>query len=71
MTANRDERIVAVLDNLTSLIVFHASLLASEQHSPRSDADRSDEIIKEEREWVKELRAIRERFENLVVGIGS
>jgi hypothetical protein len=44
-------------------------LTASEQYSPRQNPDQSDEIIKENLQWVKELRDIRMRFENLVTGI--
>ena len=65
----KDERITAVLDNLTSLIVYHAGLTAHEQYRPGVDADASDDAIKAHKEWVKELRDIRERFENLVTGI--
>lgn len=65
----RDERIKAVVDNLSSLICHHAGLTAAEQYSPRPDADASDDYIKAHKEWVKELRDIRERFENLVTGI--
>jgi hypothetical protein len=64
-----DPRITAVIDNLSSLIRHHAGLTASEQYHPGADADRSDDIIKAHGEWVKELRQIRERFENLVTGI--
>lgn len=65
----RDERIVAVIDNLSSLIVHHAGLTAREQYSPGMDADASDERIEHHKRWVKELREIRERFENLVTGL--
>lgn len=64
-----DPRITAVIENLSSLIVHHAGLMASEQYQPGRDADRSDDAIKAHREWVKELRVIRERFENLVTGM--
>ena len=65
----KDARITAVLENLSGLIVHHAGLMASEQYVSSSNADRSDDVIKQHREWVKELRAIRERFENLVTGM--
>jgi hypothetical protein len=64
-----DPRITAVLDNLTSLIVSHAGLTAVEQYMPSQNPDDSDDVIKEHQKWVKELRDIRERFENLVTGI--
>lgn len=65
----KDERIIMVIDNLSSLILFHAGLTASEQYMPNQNADASDDTIKQHKEWVTELRAIRERFENLVTGI--
>lgn len=58
-----------IIDLLSNLIVSHCGMMASEQYSPNPDADRSDDIIKERREWVKELRHIRERFETLVTGV--
>lgn len=64
-----DDRIKEVLDNLSSLIVSHARMLASEQYAPTRSADESDAKIAEEKAWVTELRAIRERFENLVMGM--
>ncbi len=64
-----DPRIQTVIDTLSSLIVSHARMLASEQYAPGQDVDRSDDLMKAEAEWVKELRAIRERFENLVTGM--
>ena len=65
----KDPRIEAVIDNLSSLICYHAGLTAREQYSPGVDADRSDDLITAHEEWVQELRDIRERFENLVTGI--
>lgn len=64
-----DPRVTAVLNNLTDLIVSHAGMTAREQYSPSVDVDSSDESIKYHQNWVKELRDIRERFENLVTGI--
>ena len=65
----QDDRITAVIDDLSSLILDHAGLMAHEQYAPRADADQSDEAIAAHAEWVKELRDIRQRFENLVTGI--
>lgn len=65
----KDPRIDAVIDNLSSLIVHHAGLTASEQYHPSRDPDGSDEFIEAHKAWVKELRDIRRRFENLVTGI--
>lgn len=69
MSAMADERILAVLNNLTSLIVSHSRMLASEQYAPTRTADESDDYMKENEKWIKELRDIRERFENLVTGV--
>jgi len=65
----KDPRITAVIDNLSSLIVDYARRTASEQYAPSRDPDGSDEVIKENLAWVKELRDIRQRFENLVTGV--
>jgi len=67
--STEDERIDAVIDNLSSLIRSHSRMLAGEQYQPGADADASDDRIKEDARWVKELRDIRERFENLVTGV--
>ena len=44
-------------------------MTAAEQYSPGPMSDESDEYIAEHKKWVKELREIREKFENLVTGI--
>ena len=64
-----DTRIEAVIQNLSSLIISHSRLTASEQYSPRANVDDSDAAIEENKKWVRELRDIRERFENLVTGL--
>lgn len=64
-----DPRITAVIENLSSLIVHHAGLTATEQYRPRGNPDESDDYIKDHERWVRELRDIRQRFENLVTGI--
>ncbi len=64
-----DERIQAVINNLSSLILQHSRLVASEQYCPSPNVDGSDEAIAEHKKWVGELREIRRRFENLVTGI--
>jgi len=65
----KDERTIAVIDLLSSLILSHSGMLASEQYNPRQDADASDGYMAENRMWIKELRDIRQRFENLVTGV--
>lgn len=64
-----DERVTAVINNLSSLIIQHAHMVAQEQYAPSRTADASDEVIAEHKKWVDELRNIRQRFENLVTGI--
>jgi hypothetical protein len=64
-----DERVKAVLDNLSSLIVSHAGMTAREQYAPNRTADDSDDYIQAHTEWVRELRDIRHRFENLITGL--
>jgi hypothetical protein len=65
----KDERTQAVIDLLSSLIMSHNGMLASEQYNPRQDADASDDYIAENKKFVTELRDIRQRFENLVTGV--
>lgn len=64
-----DPRVERILNDLTSLIVSHAGMCAREQYSPSPDADSSDEYVQEHQEWVRELRDIRERLENLFTGV--
>lgn len=66
---DRDKRIGEIVDGLSSLIRHHAGLMASEQYAPSRTPDESDAYIQEHEKWVKELRDIRERFENLVTGM--
>lgn len=67
----QDERIKAVIDNLSSLIVSHAGMTAREQYAPRADVDASDEYIDAHKDWVRKLRHLREEFEDLVTGLDS
>lgn len=69
MNRNREETITDIISGLTYLIVNHASHAAREQYAPSLNSDESDEHIKEHKEWVKKLRAIREDFENTVTGL--
>lgn len=64
-----DARVIAVIDNLSSLIVSHAGMTAREQYSPGLDPDRSDDAIEHHKRWVCELRDLRRRFEDLVTGV--
>lgn len=67
----QDERIKAVIDNLSSLIVSHAGMTAREQYAPSRSSDASDEYIDEHKDWVRKLRHLREEFEDLVTGLDS
>lgn len=64
-----DPRIMVVIETLSSLIVHHAGLTASEQYCSSRTPDSSDEFIEAHKKWVEELRDIRQRFENLVTGL--
>ncbi|MDD5547263.1 MAG: hypothetical protein PHO67_08945 [Candidatus Omnitrophica bacterium] len=66
---NRDEAVKQVEEGLTYLILSHAGSVASEQYAPSYTSDDSDGYIKEHKEWVAELRRIRQEFENLVTGL--
>jgi hypothetical protein len=65
----REDATDAVLSGLQWLIMHHARNTASEQYAPTLHGDGSDDYIKEHKEWVEKLRAIRSDFENLVTGI--
>ena len=65
----KDERAQTVIDLLSNMILSHAGMLASEQYSPSRTVDESEEYMTENKMWVKELRDIRQRFENLVTGV--
>lgn len=60
-----------VLEGLQTLILQSAKTAAGEQYSPQRDADVSDSIIGVRKAQMKELREIRERFENLMTGVIS
>jgi hypothetical protein len=65
----RQEAISQVLDGLQWLIIHHANSTAREQYLPRESPDASDDYIKENKEWVQNLRKIRLEFEDLVTGL--
>ncbi len=70
MIANR-EKAQQAIDIISGLIVNSAGLLSQEQHQPRSNPDSSDEYMAEHTRYVKELRDIRERLENLITGVAT
>lgn len=47
------------------LIQFHMNSVSGEYHEPHKTPDESDHFIKTHEDAIKELRAIRERYENL------
>ena len=62
------ERILAVLGHMDVFIIRASLMVASEQYAPGPSPDESDEKIKK-KEFVRGMREIRERFENLMTGI--
>lgn len=69
---NRDERKdlhLNTVDNLSQLIRQHLIEAAYQQYTPSSDPDKSDSIIADAGNKAKELRRIREEFENITTGI--
>jgi hypothetical protein len=65
----REEAINNILNGLQWLIIHHANATAREQYMPRESPDASDDYIKENKEWVGNLRRIRGEFEDLVTGL--
>lgn len=69
---NRDERKdlhLNTIDNLSQLIRQHLLEAAYQQYTPDHDADKVDSIIADGQKKAKELRRIREEFENITTGI--
>lgn len=64
-----ENRLQIILNEISALIIEHSGSLASEQYNPRHDPDSSDDYILKQKKWIKELRDIRERIENVVTGI--
>lgn len=58
-----------IINGLSVCILQAANAAAAEQHDPGSNPDRMDEIIKANLTRLKELRRIREEFENIVTGV--
>lgn len=69
MIETREEAVRSILSGLQYLIQNHATCAASEQYAPVYQGDISDDTIREHKEWVKELRSLREKFEDLVTGL--
>ena len=69
---NREERKdlhLNTVDNLSQLIRQHLIEAAYQQYTPNSDPDKSDSIIADGQKKAKELRRLREEFENITTGI--
>lgn len=69
---NREERKdlhLNTVDNLSQLIRQHLIEAAYQQYTPSSDPDKSDSIIADGQKKAKELRRLREEFENVTTGI--
>ncbi len=66
---NRDEAVKQVEEGLTFLIFNHSHCAAGELYAPNHTGDESDDYIREHKQWVSELRRIRQEFENLVTGL--
>lgn len=69
---NREDRKdlhLNTVDNLSQLIRQHLIEAAYQQYNPSSDPDRSDSIIADGQKKAKELRRLREEFENITTGI--
>ena len=57
------------VDNLSQLIRQHLIDAAYQQYTPSNDPDKMDSIIADGQKKAKELRRIREEFENITTGI--
>lgn len=69
---NREDRKdlhLNTVDNLSQLIRQHLIEAAYQQYTPSSDPDKSDSIIADGQKKAKELRRLREEFENITTGI--
>lgn len=69
---NREDRKdlhLNTVDNLSQLIRQHLIEAAYQQYTPDYDADKTDSIIADGQKKAKELRRIREEFENITTGI--
>ena len=71
---NREDRKdlhLNTVDNLSQLIRQHLIEAAYQQYTPSSDPDKADSIIADGQRKAKELRRLREEFENITTGIIS
>lgn len=69
---NREERKnihLDVVDKLSILIRNHLISAAQEQYTPSGEPDKMDSTIADGQTKAKELRRLREEFENITTGI--
>ena len=69
---NRDDRKdihLNIVYDLSTLIRDHLISAAFEQYTPSHDPDKVDSIIADGQTKAKELRRLREEFENITTGI--
>ena len=59
----------ATVNNISLLIRQHLLNAAYQQYTPSDDPDKMDSIIADGQKKAKELRRIREEFENITTGI--
>lgn len=65
---SRDQEIQRVLDGLQSLILMGARSAASREYVPTHDPDADEDVIRDGKAAVAELRSLRQRFEDLMIG---
>jgi hypothetical protein len=58
-----------IVNGLSTLITQYLLSAAYEQYTPNNDADKMDSVIADGQKKAKELRRIREEFENVITGI--
>ena len=68
-TTRRENIHLDTVHNLSILIRQHLISAAYQQYTPDSDPDKSDSMIADAQTKAKELRRIREEFENITTGI--
>lgn len=66
-----DESISMVLEGLQQLIARGAKATVSRMYSPSGDPDNDDDVIRDGKNQVKQLRRIRSEFETLMFGISE
>lgn len=65
---NTSDVVEEIIGGLSYLIMHNRAMLGHEQYHPSMNPDESDDAMERYQKHVKELRAIRERFETLMTG---